>query len=227
MDITLKKRKVKEMLLFSVLLFVFLTFEIVFLFFGYDFNNLTLNERYIMIFSKYLVIILFFVIYYQKYLKEKWFDFIKNFKKYFIISFKDWFTGFIIMYFSNNIIMRIIGSIGENEKTVQSLISSTPLLAFVLTTLLAPFIEEMLFRKSLQDCFRNKLFFMIMSGLLFGLVHVLGADNYLEYLLIISYGALGFMFAHTLTKTNNIYCTIMMHAIHNGLLTIIAIVGNL
>lgn len=221
-----KKLKIKEIIIFSIVLFLFLTFEIVFIFLGYDFNNLTLNDTIFMTLSKYLVLIIFFIVYYHKYLKEKLFDFKKNFKSYAKIGFKDWFTGFLIMYVSNIIIMRIIGNIGSNEETVQSLISQIPFVAFLLTTIFAPFIEEMIFRKNLQDCFNNKTFFMIMSGFLFGFVHVMGAENYLEYLLIVPYGALGFMFAHTLNKTDNIYTTIMLHMFHNGVLTLLAILGN-
>ena len=222
----IKKLKIKDIAIFCAILLVFMLFEIVFLFFGYDFHNLTLNDELFMTFSKYFVLIVFFILYYRKYLKEKWHDFTKNFKKYMKIGFKDWFTGFIIMYVANAIIMNFLGNIGQNEEVVQGLISKTPIVAFLLTTLFAPFIEEMLFRKLLQDCFNNKILFMIISGLLFGLVHVLGAENYLEYLLIISYGALGFMFAHALVKTDNIYTTIMLHMFHNGVLTIIAILGN-
>ena len=221
-----KNLKTKNIIVFSIVFLVFFAFEVVFLFFGYDFNNLTLNDVLLMTFSKYFVLIFFFIFYYRKYLKEKWFDFIKNFKEYFKIGFKDWFTGFIIMYVANLIIMNLLGNIGQNEETVQELIGQTPFIAFLLTTILAPFIEEMLFRKLLQDCFNNKILFMIISGFLFGLVHVLGAENYLEYLLIISYGALGFMFSHTLNKTDNIYVTIMLHMFHNGVLTAIAILGN-
>ena len=64
---------------------------------------------------------------------------------------------------------------------------------------------------------------MITSGLLFGLVHVIGADNPLEYLLIIPYGALGMMFAKTINETDNVYSTILLHMLHNGCLTLLAI----
>lgn len=223
----LKKIKVKQIILFITILIAFLLFEAIFIPLGYDFNNLSKKELYIMTFSKYFFLILFFILYYYHYLKEKLFDFKKNFKNYFNIAFKDWLTGFIIMYIANIFIMQIIGSIGQNEQNVQEIISSTPLIALLLTTLFAPFIEEMLFRKNLQDCFHNKYLFMITSGLLFGLVHVLEAKNPLEYLLIIPYGALGVSFAHTLNKTDNIYATIMMHAFHNGILTLYAILVNL
>ena len=222
-----KDIKFKNWLIFGIVLFVFLTFEVVFYFLGMDFNNLSQRDFYIMTFSKYFVLILFFIFYYHKYLKEKWKDFRKNFKVYSKIGFKDWFTGFIIMYVSNIIIMQLIGSVGQNEKAVQEMISSTPIIAFILTTLLAPFLEEMIFRKSLQDCFHGKILFMSISGFLFGLVHVLGANSIIEYLLIIPYGALGFMFAHTLTKTDNIYTTIMLHAFHNGVLTLLSIISTL
>lgn len=223
----LKKLKIKNIIVFSVFFFIFLTFEVVFLFLGYDFAKLTLNDELVMIFSKYFILICFLLVYYHKQLIEKWFDFIKNFGKYVKIGFKDWITGLIIMYVANKIIMNILGNVGQNEETVQVLIGQVPIIAFLLTTIFAPFIEEMIFRKLLQDCFNNKNLFMIISGLFFGLVHVLGTDNYLEYLLIISYGALGFMFSHTLNKTDNIYVTIMFHMFHNGILTILAIMGNI
>ena len=51
----------------------------------------------------------------------------------------------------------------------------------------------------------------------------MGATNPLEYLMIISYGALGYAFGVILNKTDNIYCVIMMHMIHNGILTLLQV----
>lgn len=231
MDDILKKIKVKEILFFIVVLFIFLAFETILFLLGIDFKNLTLNKYLIIMFAKYCTIILILIIKYHQYLKEKWFDFFKNFKEFITISAKDWLTGFLIMIISNLILIQIIGNNGENEKNVQFLIMTTPIIAFIMTTIIAPFIEEMIFRKALGDCFHkgkfNAYVFMIMSGFVFGLVHVMGAENPLEYLLIIPYGALGFMFSHTLIKTNNIYGTIIMHAFHNGILTLLSIMVNL
>ena len=222
----LKKIKIKNWLIFFAVLIVFLVFEIVFSFF-IDFNDLTTTDTVLMVFTKYFVLITFFIAYYYDYFKEKWIDFIKNFKKYFSLSFKYWFTGFLIMYFANVIITRFISGVGENEETVQNLIGTIPFLSLLLTSVFAPFIEEMIFRKNLQDCFNNKTFYMITSGFLFGLVHVLGASDPLEYLLIIPYGAVGLFFAKTINETDNIYCTIMMHALHNFALTMLSIMVNL
>ena len=218
--------RIKKWLLFIGIFLCFLLFDgvlaLIYYYAGGDIENLTTLQAIYFLLAKYLVLIIIFIIVYRKYLKEKWIDFKKNIKTYFEISFKNWLIGFIIMITSNIIISRFISGLGQNESSVQLLIQKMPLIAFLITTLLAPFIEEMVFRKSLQDCFNDKTIYMIMSGLLFGLVHVMGTNNVYEYLLIIPYGALGFMFAKTINETDNIYSTILMHMLHNGVLTILA-----
>ena len=69
----------------------------------------------------------------------------------------------------------------------------------------------------------NKWLFVIISALIFGYLHVSGSETLYEFIYIIPYGALGGAFAYLLHETDNIYVPIMMHAIHNGLLTIISI----
>ena len=224
MENILNKLKVKKIILFISLLISFLIFEVVYLLLNIDFSKITLNQYIFLALIKYLFFIILLIIIYHKYLKEKFIDFKNNFRKYISISFKDWFSGFLIMIVSNAIINSFITGLGENENAVQGLITNTPYIALLMTTFLAPFIEEMIFRKSLQDATNNKIIYMMLSGLIFGLVHVLGSNNPYEYLLIIPYGSLGFMFAHTINKTDNIYCTIMMHMFHNGILTILAMV---
>lgn len=225
----LKKVKTKEWLIFLGIFFIFMYVDylIVGLYYtlGYDVPSLPFYKKMIILLSKYIILIPLYIIKDHKYLKEKWFDFIKNIKKYFEISFRNWFTGFLIMLFSNILINYLVPGLGENESAVQLLIQKIPVTAFILTTILAPFTEEMVFRKSLKDCVTNKWVYMILSGLIFGLIHTSISTNTLELLLIIPYGALGFMFAKTVNETNNIYPAIMMHMLHNGILTIIAIIG--
>jgi len=127
------------------------------------------------------------------------------------------------MYLSNFVIIGITKDIGENETAVQSIITAYPLIALFMTTFFAPVIEELIFRKSLQDCFTSKKLYFIVSGIIFGYIHVLGANDLLEYLLIIPYGSLGAAFAQILNKTDNVYCVIMVHMIHNGILTLLQV----
>ena len=229
MNNLLKKIKTKKWIIFISLFLCFLfldtLFAIIYYYCGGDLKNLTIYETIYFVLLKYLVLIITFIPLYLNYLKEKWIDFKKNIKDYFEISFRNWLVGFIIMIISNLIINYFVSGLGQNESNVQTLIAKMPIIAFFITTLLAPFIEEIIFRKSLQDCFNNKVLYMIISGILFGLVHVIGANNNLEYLLIIPYGALGFMFAKTINETDNIYSTILLHMLHNGVLTILLIIG--
>ena len=225
MNTWLSNFKGKEWLMFSSLSLSFLLFEIIFIILGVDFKSITLTQFLEIQLGKNLFFTILLIIIYYKYLKEKIDDFTKNFTNYFAISFKYWLTGFLIMMISNIIINSYITGLGENENAVQTLISKAPYAAFAMTTLFAPFIEEMIFRKSLQDCFHHKIFYIVTSGFIFGLVHVIGASNPYEYLLIIPYGALGLMFAKTVYETDNIFCTIMMHMLHNGVLTLLAMVA--
>ena len=128
------------------------------------------------------------------------------------------------MYVSNIIIMSLIDSVGSNEEAVQSIITSFPLAAFFMTTFFAPVIEELIFRKALQDAVPVKKLFPLIGGLIFGYIHVISAINPLEYLMIISYGSLGYAFAYALNKTDNIYSVILMHMIHNGILTLLQVI---
>lgn len=214
----------KKLAIFLSLALSFLLFEIIYLIIGIDFEKISNNTYLILIISKYIVFIIVFYFMYHKYLKEKWVDFKINFKKYTKIAFRDWITGFLIMITSNLIISFFFSGLGENEEEVQSLISLAPWVAFIMTSFLAPITEEIIFRKSLKDAINNKYLFMILSGFIFGLIHVISANNPLEYLLIIPYGAMGFVFAKTLYETDNIYTTIMVHAFHNAMLTLLAVI---
>lgn len=227
----LKKAKIKEWLIFLGIFFIFLYIDyfVVAMYYtaGSNLYNLSLFNKIVILLSKYFILIAIFIIKDHKYLKEKWFDFIKNFKKYSKITFKNWFAGFLIMFVTNIIINSLVPGLGENESAVQTIIKKMPIIAFTLTTILAPFVEEMVFRKYLKDCINKKVLYTIISGLIFGLVHTSISTNILELLLIIPYGALGFMFAKTIAETDNIYTTIMMHMLHNGVLTLLAIFGGM
>ena len=216
----------KKLIVFFIMIFLFLALDYIFLIGYYSITGVSKASTIVgvtCIFMKYFVLIGLFIKDYHKYLKDKWFDFKKNIKKYFEISFKNWFLGFLFMIISNYIINYFFPGLGKNEETVQQLIKLLPVIAFLFTTVFAPFVEEMIFRKYLQDAIKNKYLFMILSGLLFGLVHVLGYKNPLEYLLIIPYGSLGVMFAKTINETDNVYSSIMMHMFQNGVLTLLSI----
>ena len=128
--------------------------------------------------------------------------------------------------FASNFILNFLLKAGgaANEKTVQTMIKTLPILMIIDAGFIAPFNEEIVFRKTLKDIFKNKWLFIILSFLLFGGVHVISsAKTILDYLYIIPYGALGAAFAYSYYKTNNLFTSITLHMFHNIILILISI----
>ena len=232
---TLKKEtisKLENIGLFGSLFFLFLFNDLFYLvpftLLGIDYNSLNINlQTLCSIFSStVLITILFFI--YKDYLKEKFLDFKKkeNFNKYFDLGLKAWFIGLIGMSVCN----LLIGSLtpvpeANNEVLVQDMLRQSPYLTFISAAFLAPILEEMLFRKSLSDIFKNKKVMVIASALIFGLLHVIfSLKTPWDLLYTIPYGFLGGAFAYTMYKEDNVFIPITFHMIHNGVLTLISII---
>lgn len=148
--------------------------------------------------------------------------YIKNFKSIFKLSISYYIIGFIIMIVSNNIINLFFSeATAHNEEAVRDLISLYPGYMLFSTAMYVPFIEEIIFRKSIYDCFLlknriNKYLYIGISGFIFASLHVIGsADIWLDYLYIIPYLGLGCAFAALYYKTRNIFSTIVLHSLHN------------
>ena len=175
-------------------------------------------------FSSLVLFLIFFFIY-RKDLKKDFKMFWKNKEEYMDVGIRCWILGLIIMFAVNyilNIVLKAGGA--NNEKVVQTMIKSFPLLMIIDAGILAPFNEEIVFRKTLKDIFKNKWIFITLSFLLFGGAHVINSSKtIIDYLFIIPYGALGASFAYAYYKTNNIFTSITLHIIHNTILILISI----
>ena len=131
------------------------------------------------------------------------------------------------MMFSNAIIMIFTkGTLSNNEETVRTLIDSYPLYMAFNVMIYAPITEELIFRKSIKDIFPNSNLSIIISGLIFGGLHVITSlDTPLSLLHLIPYCSLGFIFAYLYKKTDNIFSTITAHSIHNTFAILIYLRG--
>lgn len=194
------------------------------LLFNIDVNNYTSTDLAIVNSFVDLLLVIILIILYFKELKKEFNTFKNSIKKSLDTAFKYWFIGLIIMCISN-IAIGIITSLGtsSNETAVQSLVSTSPYLMLFTAGILAPIAEEITFRKGIAKIFKNKWIYATASGLIFGLLHVIGSTNILEYLYVIPYGSLGFFFALTYYDTKSIYPSIIMHAIHNSSLILLSI----
>ena len=69
-------------------------------------------------------------------------------EQWFYTGLKYWFLGLIVMYISNIILLLIFRSGGaNNENAVQKMIKLCPIAMGFYTCLIAPFVEEIVFRK--------------------------------------------------------------------------------
>lgn len=186
-------------------------------------NNPT-NRILLTLFSNICLLFILIMIYRKDLIKE-----FKIFKNNFISNINTattyWIIGLFFM-FSTNILINFVFKPGGayNEKTVQQMINTTPMVMLLTAGIIAPIIEELVFRKSFKKAFPNKYLFVIISSFVFGLLHVISSSTLLGFLYIIPYMSLGLSFALTYNKTNTIYSSIFIHILHNSILIILSII---
>ena len=172
-----------------------------------------------------VAIIFFFM--YKNMLKEKFKEYISSVNN-FGDSLKWWGIGFAIMVVSNLLIYKFLISEGPvNEELNRQALLSYPVIGFISISIIAPFVEEMIFRFGLRKITGNNIMFPIMSFLIFGFLHtVAGLDrSLLELVYIIPYGALGFVFAKAYQKSDNIFSSISAHMMHNTFCYVMTIIA--
>lgn len=157
---------------------------------------------------------------YNKKLSSDWKKFKKNNKEFFSKGLKPYLISLFVMLISNLLIQTFVSKgIAGNEQNIREMFNSTPIYIFFSAVIYAPLMEELTFRLSIRKIFSNRWLFIIISGLLFGSLHVLTSFNDITDLLyIIPYSAPGFAFAYMLYKYDNICVPISFHLIHNGMM---------
>ena len=169
---------------------------------------------YASIFSDILLILIALMLYKD----DKKRDFVElknNFKAYIKYVFKKWVVMLGVALIIGLIIMIIFGNI--NESVNQELLKGLPLL-YVLPSaiIMAPIVEETIFRIILRKIIKNDLIFIIVSALLFGLLHVTKEEGIINIIRqSLPYISMGAFLAHSYVKTNNSFISMMLHAFQN------------
>ena len=178
--------------------------------------------------SVILAFILFIV--YRKELLREWDIFRANAMDNLDAGTKYWFIGLVGMIVSNTLINLVFKSpTAGNEQAVQKYISYLPWLMIINAGIIGPFCEEIVFRKCFKDIFKKyKWAFVVMSGLVFGLMHVIGSYNtWVDILYIFPYGFLGSAFAMAYYETDTIFTSYFLHFFHNTILILSSIITGL
>lgn len=194
----------------------------------FDIDTSTFSDYQIVLYSFFCNIIYLIVIVfcYFKTLKKDFKPFFKNFANNFEEAFKYYFIGLGIMIFSNIIITFVLnGGVGDNEETVRSYINIAPFLMLLEVSIYAPFAEELLFRKSIRDVVSNKWLYILLSGFIFGALHLTSLSSLMDFVYLIPYCSLGFAFSYIYAKSDNIYSTICIHAMHNTITIVLYLLG--
>lgn len=222
------KKYKKELIALSmyILFFIISDFLVALIYvLGIDLTNTTSLTKQIISLGINLVFPILLIIVYRKDLFNDLKKIKKNYKSYLEIVITYYAIGLIGMVVSNYILQFILKlGIATNESSVRNLINTIPIYMFVSACIIAPFQEEMIFRKTFKDIFKNKIFYIVFSGFIFGAIHVVGSlSSYTDLLFIIPYGFLGSIFALIYTKTDNICMPIIIHLLHNTILVMLQI----
>ncbi len=193
--------------------------------FGVDYNKLSITVKSIYLGFYELILTLIIVYIYKKDFIPNLKDFIKNNTKYFKEYIKYWFMMLGLMMIVNILITNFTTSLtSNNQQAIMENLKIAPIYTFVVTVFIAPVLEELVFRLSFRKIFyKNDILFIIISGLVFGSLHVLGSFNApIDLLFIIPYSIPGFIFAYIYCNSKNICVSMSIHFIHNGIMLLLS-----
>ena len=165
-------------------------------------------------------ILLIIIIILNKKIIKDYQDMKKNHKKYFSECFKYYLIALAVMFTVNALLIFVLkNGIAENEAGIRYTLKENPLYVYISGVMIAPLLEELVFRQGFRNIFSNKWIFILVSGLTFGSLHViLSAETLIDLLYIIPYSSFGIAFAYILYKTDNIFTSAALHCMHNSFL---------
>lgn len=226
-------------LIISLLLFFSISVISIFILklFNIDVNKFNNNMMviYQLIVSLVMFVVLFII--YYKNIKEDYKKFKENISSNIKKIIKLFLIFIIIKYivsFITILIMTILkidaNSISSiNQSMIEGYVKSAPILMVINTVILAPMYEEILFRLGFKKVLNKGILFVIISGFIFGILHVFplseGVSLMLGIVQSISYVTMGIVLANIYNKTDNIFISIGVHFLNNliSILTIINI----
>lgn len=171
-------------------------------------------------------------------------DFIRdNFKAFKEKMFEDvvWSCsiGIGILYvtaiISNIIVTMLLGNKGNNgsanQQLFELLLSNNAIVMVIQAVIIAPILEELLFRGVIFRSIRkhSRFFAHAISSFLFGLLHVydgLLAGDMTQFIHMIPYVAMGFVFSIAYEKRGNIGASILIHMANNFIAVCISIIAS-
>ncbi len=207
----------KDILIFLGYMFIMTIMAIIL---NYNSNNLTPLKELII----YIILSIYLFLVFRKQLISSFKDFKKNYKNYLKNGFKVYFLSYALMIVVQSILYTVIGVLPANEVTNQAEIRNNIILSIITMCIIAPFQEELLFRQNFKNLFKNKIAFSIITGLIFGSMHLISSNSLIELPYIITYSIMGFSLGYIYFDTDNIYTSMALHSFNNTFSLIITLI---
>lgn len=125
-----------------------------------------------------------------------------------------------IIFLIVNVLCMLVS--GQANSVNQLTLESMPLWYTIpLAILWAPIVEEVIFRGVLRRFIKNNKLFIVISAIIFGLLHTMSEATLANVIILaIPYAVLGGFFAYLYAKTENISCNILAHCFQNTIASI-------
>lgn len=127
-------------------------------------------------------------------------------------------SSFISSYLSD-LLKLDIGEAVNQQAIIGAVQSNLGFLMIISAVFIGPVIEELIFRKALFGLIKKDTVALIVSTLIFGLIHVVGEASIAEAIVNgVSYFVMGFVFGYIYLKNDrNIWVPTIVHIINNGI----------
>ena len=149
----------------------------------------------------------------------------KKAKKHSFINFIGYVIAgyFLLLFFASigNTITMLLGGSNTSinqEAVVESLTGDLSILAIITTAIIGPIVEELVFRKSIfmicDGLKINRIITILICGISFGLIHVIGGGDYVQ---VFPYIFMGLAISIIYNITDSIYVPILVHIMQNSI----------
>ena len=144
--------------------------------------------------------------------KKNYRCFKKKTERYIVLNFTS-----IITCFAGQILLAIISNkVAEGSSTKQESVLGMPIgMILIMACVYSPVVEETIFRYALRKIIKNELAFILISGIVFGSVHVLSSISSHTLLEVVAYGiphlGVGLYLAYIYASTNSLETCIITH----------------
>lgn len=146
-----------------------------------------------------------------------------NIKKLLIYFIKFTVLSFLIDILVQTIVIRLFPGIhsSNNQMMLLEMFKQSPILMGLVITVIGPVVEELVFRYAIFKCFKNKKVAIVVSTIVFGLLHVDLAIP--DVFFVIIYCCMGYMLGKIYEKTDDLRYSTLVHCLYNAFETLMMI----